>query len=375
MSPTTPGHDPRDDRDRRERAAARRGRRDRVEDSDPYGWSTVQPGMPPGPGRGPAGPVSGPPHDPAAPVSGASGGRTRRRGVDDEATARPPRSGRRPTRGDEPPVRRLLSIAIAGLAGLLTVGLVLGAQTAHGSYAFVVFGVQLLFVLAWTMAVRPPGPRVVAAVGLFTAAVGDIAAVWPRHPSLAPVAGVVAAGFVVGVLGQLARRGNRAEVTESLGSTLVVVVGVAAFAALIVLSRHPLGTQATVACLAAAGTAIVVARLGDVVVPSPRTAPQVPRGAIGVVAGAMAGTAAAAAVGSALVGLSPQNSAIAGLVTALAAVISDLAAAYGEAGRRLAGEPPTFWMARHMLGPLGAFALAAPVAYTLSVLVLVKNLG
>ena len=43
---------------------------------------------------------------------------------------------------------------------------------------------------------------------------------------------------------------------------------------------------------------------------------------------------------------------------------------YAEAGRQMAGELPTMWVARHMQGPLGGFALAAPVAYAISVLFL-----
>ena len=34
----------------------------------------------------------------------------------------------------------------------------------------------------------------------------------------------------------------------------------------------------------------------------------------------------------------------------------------------MAGEPPTMWMARHMQGPLGGFALAAPAAYAMSII-------
>ena len=33
----------------------------------------------------------------------------------------------------------------------------------------------------------------------------------------------------------------------------------------------------------------------------------------------------------------------------------------------MAGDPPTMWVARHMQGPLGGFALAAPAAYAMSV--------
>ncbi len=273
------------------------------------------------------------------------------------------------------PVRRLLSLSVAGFAGLLTVGLVLGAYTMPKSYAFVIFGVQLLFVLAWTVAARPAGPRVVAGVGLAAAVGADLGAAWLTHPSLAPLGYVTVAAFVVGVVGQLLRGANRSKVTESLGDTLIVVLGVVSFAMLVVLSRHALGTQSIVACLGAAGVAVVIARLTDIVLPSPRTSPQVARGTIGVVLGAMCGTVAAGVAGSLLVGLHPPRAVVAGLVTAVVAVLADLAVSYADAGRELAGEPSSLWIARHMQGPLGGFALASPAAYVLSVMVLVTNLN
>jgi hypothetical protein len=272
------------------------------------------------------------------------------------------------------PVSRALSLAVAGLAALLTLGLVVGAMITHGSYAVVIFAVQVLFVLAWTVATRPPAPRVVAGVGLAAAAAADIAAVWVDPASLAPLAYVTAGAFVAGVVGQLTRPAGRVRVTESLGSTLAVVVGVVAFATLAVLSRHPGGTQAIVACIAAAGVAVTGARLIDTVAPYPRLAPQVPRGGAGVVLGAMAGTAAAALIGALVDGLTAGPATTAGLVTALVAVVVDLSVGYAEAGRRLAGEPPALWLARHMQGPLAAFALAAPAAYAAATLLLLKAL-
>jgi hypothetical protein len=56
------------------------------------------------------------------------------------------------------------------------------------------------------------------------------------------------------------------------------------------------------------------------------------------------------------------------------AVVVDLSVGYAEAGRRLAGEPPALWLARHMQGPLAAFALAAPAAYVAATLLLLKAL-
>lgn len=276
------------------------------------------------------------------------------------------------------PVRRLLSFAIAGFAGLLAVGLTFGAQTAGVGparipYAIVIFGIQVLFVFAFTMALRPPGILAVAAVGTTTAAAADIAAVVPQQPTVAPLGYLAAAGFAAGVVGQLVRREGRIRVTETLGATLVIVVGVIAYATLIVLTRLPIGTQAITVCLAAAGVALIVARLVDTVAPWPRLAPQVPRGSLGVVLGAMLGTAAAAYLGSYIRGFEPANAALVGLVTAVAAVLADLSVGYAEAGRRLAGEPPTMWIARHLQGPLAGFAVAAPLAYLISAIFFVPR--
>jgi hypothetical protein len=264
---------------------------------------------------------------------------------------------------------------VAVFAGLLGAALATSAYTLPTSYALVILGVQVLFILAWTVTLRPAGPRVVAGVALMAAVAADLAAVLPRHASLAPVGLVTAGAFAVAVAGQLLRGADRSRVTESLGGSLIVVIGVVCFAMLVVLIRHAPGTPAVVTCLVAAGVALVVARLTDIVLPSPRTSPQVPRGSTGVVVGAMAGTLAAGYLGSILVGLHPPRAALAGLVTALVAVLADLAVSYAEAGRVLAGEAPPLWIARHLQGPLGGFALAAPAAYVMSVLVLVTTLS
>lgn len=268
------------------------------------------------------------------------------------------------------PVRRLVSLVVAGFAALVALSLVVGAQTTHESYAVVMFGVQVLFVGVWTTASRPPAPRVVGAVGVAVAIGTDAAAVLTRPASLAPLAYLTAAGFIVGVVGQLTRPAGRQRVTESLGSSLVVTLGVVAFASLVVLGRIPHGTQAIVACLAAAGIALFIARFTDAIAPLPRIAPQVPRGGAGVVLGAMVGTAAAGAIGHYLDGLNPLPSALAGLATAIVAVMVDLSVGYADASRIIDGDEPALWLARHIQGPIGAFAFAAPVAYVASSLLL-----
>ncbi|GIJ36788.1 hypothetical protein [Micromonospora andamanensis] len=278
---------------------------------------------------------------------------------------------------EEPPVevRRQLSLAIGGFAALLGLGLVIAAQTSNPGYrlpfTLVVLTVQVLFLLAWTMVTRPPAMAVVLGVGALTAVTADVVAVRSAEARLAPLLYVAVGGVLAAVLGQLVRRVDRVRVTDSLRTTATIVFGVVAFATLIVLTRIPAGTQAIAVCLTAAGVALTVARLTDAVAAWPRLAPQVPRGAAGVVGGAMVGTLASALLGGYLVTpFTPTRAAIIGLVAAVVAVLADLAASYAEAGRLMAGEVPPVWAARHVQGPLGGFAMAAPAAYLMCRLVL-----
>ncbi|MFI5832097.1 hypothetical protein ACIA5A_00265 [Micromonospora sp. NPDC051300] len=344
-------------------STSRDGGRDPWADGPSTGPSGPAPGYPPAPRTGPAEEERRERKGPRRLRKGGPGRRS------DDASEEAPDE-------EAPPVefRRPLALTVAGFAALLATGLVLGAQTAGPGhrlpFAVVIFGVQMLYVLAWTMAMRPPALLVVALVSAGTAAIADIAAVQSDIAGLAPLGYAALAGLVLGVLGQLVRRVDRVRVTDSLGGTLLIVVGVVAFASLIVLSRIPKGTQAITVCLTAAGVALLVARLTDAVAPWPRLAPQVPRGAAGVVVGAMLGTLTSAVLGSYLVGFTPTSAALVGVVTAATAVLADLAVGYAEAGRLMAGEPPTMWVARHMQGPLGGFALAAPAAYAMCVLFL-----
>ena len=269
------------------------------------------------------------------------------------------------------PVRRQLSLAIAGFAGLLGLGLALGAQTSVPDnrlpYAVVLFGVQTLYLLAWVMALHPPAASATAGVSVAVALVADYLAISRTPAALFPLILVALGGFVAALAGQLFRAEDRGRVTDSWRSTLLIVLGVVAYAIPIVLTRQPIGTQTMIVCAVAAGVALFTARVTDAIFPRPRIATQVPRGATGVVLGAMLGTLAAAGLGSELVlPFTPAKGAVIGLVAAVVAGLVDLAVNFGDAGRRLAGDAPTFWVARHMQGPLGAFALTAPAAYALA---------
>ena len=89
-----------------------------------------------------------------------------------------------------------------------------------------------------------------------------------------------------------------------------------------------------------------------------------------VVLGAMVGTGAAGVIGYLLAGIPNLQTAIAGLITAIVAVMVDLSVGYAEASRRIDGDAPALWLARHIQGPLGAFAFAAPAIYAASALLL-----
>ncbi|GIF70758.1 hypothetical protein [Asanoa siamensis] len=272
------------------------------------------------------------------------------------------------------PVRPALSVAIAVFAGLVGVGLIFGAQStspgARGPFALVLAGVQVLYVLAWLMATRPPVPLVMGGICLAVAGWSDFSAMGGGEPGLGMLALIALVGVVAAVAAQAVRPDDRRQISESLRATLLLVVGVVAIASLIVLSRIPLGTQVIFLSVVASAVALMVARLLDAVYPKPRLAPQVPRGAAGVILGAMVGTLLSAVIGSYLYTFSPSSAAMVGLVTATVAVLADLAADWAEVGRQMAGDPPTLWVARHMQGPLAGFAIAAPAAYVMTVLFL-----
>ena len=269
------------------------------------------------------------------------------------------------------PVRRQLSLAIAGFSGLLGLALILGAQTsapdARWPYAVVLFGIQLLYLLAWTMALNPPAPSVTAGVSAAVALVADYLSISSTRAGLLPLLWVALVGFAVTLIGQLFRAKDRSRITDSWRTTLLIVLGVVAYAIPIVLTRQEFGAQTVIVCAAAAGVTLLVSRATDAIFPKPRIAAQVARGATGIVLGAMLGTLAAAGLGSVLVlPFTPTKGAVVGLVAAVIANLVDLAVNFGEAGRRLAGDAPTFWLARHMQGPLGAFAVVTPIAYALA---------
>ncbi len=191
----------------------------------------------------------------------------------------------------------------------------------------VLLGVAVLqLVLALGVLVLLDAPSSGAAFGLavVAAAAGD-ASVLGSDGSVDALAGVLALSLVAALLLQIARK-DRARVTESLAHTLLAVLLVAAAACLIAVRDRPGGDAALLVGLAAAGTALLVARLVDLVNSKPLLVPGASRGWAGMVLGLATGAVVAAVVAGAGDAVTGGQGALIGLAVTATALAADLAA-------------------------------------------------
>jgi len=243
-------------------------------------------------------------------------------------------------------------LVAAGLAGMSLVGI--------GPLTGAVFAVQVVLALAWLAAIDLPGGGGAFVLCLLAAGTVDGLVGTASAPDIGRGAGVLGAGVAVCLLYQLARR-PRVDVTRSLAGTLagfVFVLSVAAYPALLV---EVDGDLAVAAALFGTGAALAAGRVIDALVPRPA----VVRGSRRGVAGAAVGLAVAVLVGWAYgAGHDSLGTDVAvrlAGVTALIAVIADIAV-----DAVLCADPPADDRARSALPPLGLLlpvALAAPAAY------------
>ncbi|GAA0231306.1 hypothetical protein GCM10009539_15910 [Cryptosporangium japonicum] len=253
--------------------------------------------------------------------------------------------------------------AVAGVTALV-VGVVLGGAALGGPllYAAAILLAQLALVGTWCVVTRPPGTVGTAVVGALTALAADAVALATGRGGAGALVAVLACAFGATTFHQLARGVARRNVTESFGSTLTVAVAVIALAATVALRQADEAHLVTLIAVAAA-LGMVVARLADLVVPRPTVHEDVPRGIAGPVLGS-----AVAAGGSALgvtlgldLPLGPAT--LVGWLVGTAAVLADLGVDLARAGRIAAGGPATSGPGGAALGPLVAFAVAAPIGY------------
>jgi hypothetical protein len=260
-----------------------------------------------------------------------------------------------------------LPTALAALAGAaLTALLYMAAQGGTVVFMSAVLAVQALLVAAWCGSARPPGKAGVAVVAGGTAVLADLVLAFGKDNTVGGLGGVIAAAFGATIVSQLVRGEGRRHVTEAFGSTLTLVVGVVALSTTISLHRQIGGVALLAACLGAAGAGLVVARLTDLLVPSPTMNVAVSRGMVGVLAGSLAGAVVGGVSGALTAHMALPLALLAGWGVALAAVLADIGVGYAAAGRAIVEQrpEPTPW--RPVLGPLLGVSVAAPAGYVFS---------
>ncbi len=253
-----------------------------------------------------------------------------------------------------------------GLSAAAALVLALFALAGPGLLLAGVLVMELVLVLGVLAVLDAPASLGIFALAAAGAAVAGVVVLTGRG-GVDGLAGVVALALVASLLQQLARRGGRERVTESLGEALLAVVLVVAASCLVALRADPRpGARAvTVAAVAAAGVCLLVGRLGDRLGPAPLLFARSRRGLPGLLLGLVAGAGAGALAGAGAGG-STGGCALLGLAAAAVAAAADLAvdvAAADVAAAELRGG----WAGRRRAGlrPVAAllpFALLGPIA-------------
>ena len=218
---------------------------------------------------------------------------------------------------------------------------------------------QLLLLLGFLALVDAPGALGVFALGAAAAVASDVV-VPVDDGRVRGLGGVAALALVAGLLVQLLRR-RRDRVTESLADTMVTVFLLTAAACLPAVLHEQNGETLLRVGLLAAGAALVVGRLADLLVRRLSVAPDATRAWPGLVLGLSIGVAVAVPeAGSRIADRDAMLVALACAATAaLADLFLDLAAAEllrRPDERRLHSLRPVAWLL--------PFALVGPVLLT-----------
>jgi len=242
------------------------------------------------------------------------------------------------------PLPRWPGVALAVAAGL---ALVLAGQSGAAAVLAVVAVLQLPLIAGWHRGFGATDPVGGMVVGAVVAVAADVA-VWldDEPPSIAPVAAVVGASFLLGAAQQLARRDGRDGLTLSLAATTSLGALVAAMAAWPVLERLPDGE----AIVTVAALSVVASSLARLVAAMPVAAVMAP--ALGFISGLV--------LGGLVDGVTVPVGAAIGVTVSLPVLVADVIArrdprpVVSESGGGLGTWPAA---------AVWPFALAAPLAY------------
>lgn len=203
----------------------------------------------------------------------------------------------------------VVSSALMGLSHAGQVPLVVGVGV-----------LQLLLLLGFLALVDAPGALGLFALGVATAVAADVV-VHLGDGEVGDLAGVTALALVAALLLQLLRRG-RDRVTEALADAMVAVVLLTSAACLPAVLRAEDGETLVRVGLLAAGAALVVGRLADLVLRRLTVSPDATRGWHGLVLAL--GVGVAVAVPEAGEHLADRDAMLIGLACAATAVLADL---------------------------------------------------
>jgi molybdopterin synthase sulfur carrier subunit len=245
-------------------------------------------------------------------------------------------------------------------AGLVAAALAGLALIAIGPLVAGIFAVQAFLALAWLAALDVPGGGGAFVICLITAGTIDGVIGTESEPDIGKAAGIVGVAVVLSLLYQLARK-PRVEVTASFAGTLAGLVFVLSAATYPALRIEVDGDVAVAAALLGVAAALVAGRLVDIVLPRPAVMPRSRRGVVGVLAGLTASVLVGWAYGAGQDALGTEVAIRLAAVTALIAVVVDLAV-----DAVVSAAPPAEARARSALAPLGTLlpvVLAGPAAY------------
>jgi hypothetical protein len=271
-------------------------------------------------------------------------------------------------------------LGTAALAGPVAAGLAVAARSSAVALLVVVAVVQAALAVSWVFGARVPG-RIggVICIGLAAAGADVTVSVWP-HSRLGTLLAVFGLTVLALFVHQVFRGAARVRLVDSIGSIALGVLSAVGLAALVQL-RHEwvspaLGGRVVAGVAAAAGAALLVGALIDLITPVPHFDPRVPRGLLAVIGS----TGAGSTVGHVLLRSDVEfvdgrgafvGGAVGALVGFLAVAVSfvvattdDLVVAPTEADAGRSGGTAQRHL-RPVLATLVPLGLAAPVGYLL----------
>lgn len=309
------------------------------------------------------GPI-GDPIDPGA-VDRGHPGIPARSAVERGAARRPAPGPRSPASPTERPARRG---SVNHLGGALTALIVAGALVATARlgatpFMIAIAAAQGLLVLTWVLGTALPGRLGGLVAGGLAAAGADlVVSRWP-HGQLGTLLGVLGLVMPALFVHQLTRGVVRTRVVESLADIAVMVVAVVSLAALVQVRHETGGTLMVSGVVLAAGGALVVGHIVDMVAPMPRFDRDVPRGLLAVIAGVAVGAAAGYLRLRNTVEFTSGRAALLGGAIGGMVSLFAIGAAYVEYALRPGSRIQR--ISRPVFGALISLGLVAPVGYLL----------